>query len=54
MHITEDMKKQAYKQPEIELLQLQGEPSLLVDFSVAGSIDDIEDAGAWDDNVDLD
>ncbi|WP_455514252.1 hypothetical protein [Porphyromonas sp.] len=44
------MKKQAYTQPEIELLKLQGEPSLLVDFSVGGSLDDIEDAGEWDDN----
>ena len=45
-----DMKKQAYTQPEIERLKLQGEPSLLVDFSVGGSLDDIEDAGEWDDN----
>ena len=45
------MKKQAYTQPEIELLKLQGEPSLLVDFSVGGSLDDIEDAGEWDDNA---
>nr|WP_314651120.1 hypothetical protein [uncultured Porphyromonas sp.] len=45
------MKKQAYTQPEIELLKLQGEPSLLVDFSVAGNLEDIEDAGDWEDNA---
>lgn len=42
------MKKLEYERPELMPIQLKSNLSLLLDFSIGGYSDDIEDAGEWD------
>ena len=46
------MKKLEYDRPELTLIQLKNKLSLLLDFSLGGYTDDIEDEGDWDSILD--
>ena len=46
------MKKLEYERPELTLIQLKNKLSLLLDFSLGGYTDDIEDEGDWDSILD--
>lgn len=46
-----EQKKERYERPEATFLELEGTQDILVSFSISGDIEDIEDAGEWNDNT---
>lgn len=46
-----ERKKERYERPEAAFLELEGTQDILVSFSISGDIEDIEDAGEWNDNT---
>ena len=51
MNMNIQQKKERYERPEVAFLELEGAQNILVNFSISGDVDDIEDAGEWDDNT---
>lgn len=43
--------KERYERPEAAFLELEGAQNILVNFSISGNVEDIEDAGEWNDNT---
>ena len=43
--------QQKKERPEAAFLELEGAQNILVNFSISGDVDDIEDAGEWNDNT---
>lgn len=51
MNMNIQQKKERYERPEVAFLELEGAQNILVNFSISGDVDDIEDAGEWNDNI---
>lgn len=46
-----EQKKERYERPEVAFLELEGAQNILVNFSVGGDVEDIEDGGDWNNNT---
>lgn len=46
-----EQKKERYERPEAAFLELEGAQNILVNFSVGGDVEDIEDGGDWNNNT---
>ena len=46
-----EQKKERYERPEVAFLELKGTQDILVNFSVGGDVEDIEDGGDWNNNT---
>ncbi|MFC2382708.1 MAG: hypothetical protein ACFNOQ_03120 [Porphyromonas sp.] len=44
-------KKERYERPEAGIIELEGAQNILVNFSISGDVEDIEDGGEWNDNI---
>ena len=46
-----EQKKERYERPDAAFLELEGAQNILVNFSVGGDVEDIEDGGDWNNNT---
>ena len=51
MNMNMQHQKERYQRPEVTFLELEGTQDILVNFSISGNVEDIEDAGEWNDNT---